>query len=196
MAKMFDIKDLETVRGRLKQADKQRELVIKKSRDIIKLSKEAISLVHQDELNKAATPVKKMESELKLLQKYADKDPRLKYSGSFKAAEQEFVEAKGFFEIMKNGKLPVHTKFRVNEEHFVLGVCDLPGELVRKAINAVINEDYATAKKIHNLVTDIYNELTKFDFFSGELRKKYDSIKYDLRRLEDLMLGLKLQGKI
>ncbi|MBU0461597.1 MAG: hypothetical protein KJ574_03340 [Nanoarchaeota archaeon] len=97
---------------------------------------------------------------------------------------------------MKNGKMPTSSSLKVNDEHYILGVCDLTGELVRKAINSVINDDYKTAKDIHAFVSELYEELSKFSFFSGELRKKYDSIKYDLKRLDDLLLSLKLKGKI
>ena len=196
MGRMFDKKDFEGIRARLGRADKQREVIIKDSRDIIKLSKQVINLVHRSELKLAEPHVKNMQLKMKALRKEAAKELRLSYIGSFKAAEQEFVEAMTFFEWMKNGKIPTSKDLGVDDEHFILGICDLPGELVRKAINAVINEDYKTATTIRDLVTDIYEELSKFHFLSGELRRKYDSIKYDLKRLDDLILELKIRGTI
>jgi hypothetical protein len=35
-----------------------------------------------------------------------------------------------------------------------------------------------------------------FDFRSGELRKKSDAIKWNLKKIEDILYDLKLQGKI
>lgn len=193
---MFEKKDLEQIRARLELADRKRESLIKDSRDVIKLSKQVINLVHRSELKKAEPFVKKMTSALKGLRKTIADDRRLHYSGSFKAAEQEYVEAVAFYEYMKSGNLPTSKSLDIDDEHYLLGLCDLNGELVRKAINSVINEDYTTARDIHLLVSEIYEELSKFSFLSGELRKKYDSIKYDLRRLDDLVLELKLKGKI
>ena len=49
--------------------------------------------------------------------------------------------------------------------------------------------------KIKDEVDTIYGELLKFDFRDNEVRRKFDSIKYDLRKLEDLVLDLKLKGR-
>ena len=41
----------------------------------------------------------------------------------------------------------------------------------------------------------MYGELLKFDFRDNEVRRKFDAVKYDLRKLEDLVLDLKLKGR-
>ena len=50
------------------------------------------------------------------------------------------------------------------------------------------------ASVVHGL-EELYGELLKFDFRDGELRKKFDGIKYDLKRLEDVALSIKLKEK-
>jgi len=75
-------------------------------------------------------------------------------------------------------------------------LCDLTGELVRRAINKAINEQYSESVEIRDVVAMIYENLMQFDFRNGELRRKFDSIKYDLKKLEDLVLELKLKDKI
>ncbi|MFQ5474274.1 MAG: hypothetical protein ACE5DM_00390 [Candidatus Nanoarchaeia archaeon] len=195
MVKNFDRKDLDHIRARLEMADKQREELIKKGRDVIKLSKQVITLVNHDELKKASVPLKKIEAEHSRLQKLASRS-NLQHVGAFKSAVQEYVEAATFYHLMKSDKLPTVASLKVGDEHYLLGICDLTGELVRKAFNSVINDDYKTAKDIRIFVSAIYDELSKAHYFSGELRKKYDGIKYDLRRLDDLLVELKLKGKI
>jgi len=49
--------------------------------------------------------------------------------------------------------------------------------------------------KIKDQVDLIYGELLKFDFRDNEIRRKVDAVKYDLRKLEDLVLDLKLKGR-
>ena len=39
-------------------------------------------------------------------------------------------------------------------------------------------------------------KVSRCDFRNGELRRKFDGIKYDLKKMEDLLLSLKLQGKV
>ena len=53
-----------------------------------------------------------------------------------------------------------------------------------------------TALRIREFVTEIYEELLLFDFRNIPVRKKFDSIKYGLEKLEDLVLELKLKKKI
>ena len=36
----------------------------------------------------------------------------------------------------------------------------------------------------------------QFDFRNSELRRKFDGIKWELKKLEDLSIELKLKGKI
>jgi len=98
--------------------------------------------------------------------------------------------------LMKNNKIPTNTRLKLDPEFYLMGLIDLTGELVRKAINSAIKEDYKTAVNLKNLVSELYDELLLFDFAGGELRKKFDSIKYDLKKLDDLVLNLKLSKKI
>ena len=52
-----------------------------------------------------------------------------------------------------------------------------------------------SAKKIRDFVEELYGEMLKFNFRNGELRRKFDGIKYDLKKLEDLVLDLTLKQR-
>ena len=136
--------------------------------------------------------VKQIKSAVAELDKTAKKKPIFYYSGPFKIAVQEFVEAVCYYEFVKNKKIPSAKELKVDTEYYLLGLCDLTGELVRKAINSAINNDYDQALFIKKFVNDLYNELMLFEF-RNELRKKFDSIKYDLKKLDELALGIKLK---
>ncbi len=192
---MFDKKDFEKIKKKIDQFDASRDTIIKQSRDVIKASKKVIYACHRNDLKDAAIQAKDMKTLLTKLNSAA-KDPKLQNQGSYKVAVQEYVEALTFFYLMKDNKIPTHTDLNVAPEHYLLGIIDLVGELVRKAINSAINEDYSVSVKMKDLVTELYDELLLFNFSGGELRKKFDSIKYDLKKLEDLILNLKLSGKI
>jgi len=189
---MIAKKDFENMRKELDDLDNQREVLIKKSRDIVKLSKKVIYSVHRNEIKQAGDFVKQIKSSVAELDKTAKKTPMLYYSGPFKIAIQEFVEAACYYEFVKNKKVPSAKELKADTEYYLLGLCDLTGELVRKAINSAINNDYDKALFIKKFVNDIYNELMLFEF-RNELRKKFDSIKYDLKKLDDLALGIKLK---
>jgi predicted translin family RNA/ssDNA-binding protein len=192
---MFDKKDLERIKRNIDIFEKDRDLIIRASRDVIKLSKKTIYALHRNDLKSAGKAVSEMNKVFKKLCT-ASKHPKLLSSGSYKVAVQEYVEALCFYELMKNNRIPPNSKLKLDSEFYLMGLIDLTGELVRKAINSAIKGDYKTSVKLKDLVSDLYDELMLFDFAGGELRKKFDSIKYDLKKLDDLVLNLKLSKKI
>ena len=177
----------------IKAYDTAREDLIKKSRDILKLSKQIIYAVHRGEMNTAKALVGAIEKERAELKEIAEHDPKMAYEGSYKISEQEYVEAILYYNFVAKGKL---IDCDVLPEHFILGLADLPGELVRKAVFLAGKGDVGAVLKIKDEVDSIYGELLKFDFRDNEIRRKVDAVKYDLRKLEDLVLDLKLKGKI
>ncbi len=176
----------------IKDYDTEREKLIKKSRDILKLSKQIIYAVHRDEISAAAKLIKQIESEKKQLEDIAKHSKKMAYEGSFKIAVQEYVEAILYYYFVKTGKL---IDLNVLAEHYILGLADLPGELVRKAVFLAGKGQVEKVVKIKDEVDNIYGELLKFDFRDNEIRRKVDSIKYDLKKLEDLVLDLKIKWR-
>jgi predicted translin family RNA/ssDNA-binding protein len=75
-------------------------------------------------------------------------------------------------------------------------LCDLSGELVRVAVNEIIAENYNSVTKIRKFTAEMYEYMLGFDFRNTLLRKKFDSIKYNLEKMEDLILDLKVRDKI
>ena len=170
--------------------DSLREELIKKSRDVLKLSKQVIYAIHRSELSNASSLIKKIESEKKTMDSIAKKDPKLISEGSYKVAVQEYVEALLYFSFVTTGKLE---DLSTTPVHYILGLADLPGELVRRAVYLAGKGEVKKVVEIRDAVDEIYGELLKFDFRDNEIRRKVDGIKYDLRKLEDLVLQLKLR---
>lgn len=180
------------LKKQIQDYDSERERLIKKSRDVLKLSKQAIYAVHRDEIAEAGRLIKQIEKEKTKLDLIARHSKKMGSEGSYKVAIQEYVEAVLYYNFVKNGKL---VDLKVAAEHFVLGLADLPGELVRKAVFLAGKGKVDKVVKIKDEVDFIYGELLKFDFRDNEIRRKVDAVKYDLRKLEDLVLDLKLKGR-
>ncbi len=181
------------IKGELEKYDKERESIILKTREIITLSKQIIYGLHRKEnVDELVEEIKKEISNLKDLAK----DPASEYTGSYKSAMQEYVEALAFYQYVKDGSLLEHEELDILPEHYLLGLCDLTGELVRNGVNASIEEEYEKTAKIKDFVSELYGVLLQFNFRNGELRKKFDGIKWDLKKLEDMVFDLKLKGKI
>lgn len=193
---MLDKMDFLKIKSQIEKFDEERENLIKKSRDVIKLSKQIIFAVHRDDLENAEKNVKAITEEVKKLEQYTKKQIQLAFSGSYKVALQEYVEALCYFNFVKNRKIPNSSELGVDAESYLMGLCDLTGELVRKAIDYAIKEKYDDALAAKELVSEIYGELLQLDLRDNDLRRKFDGIKYDLKKLEDLSLQIKMKGKI
>jgi predicted translin family RNA/ssDNA-binding protein len=169
----------------------EREELILASRIVVQLSKKVIYSVHRGDAKGAEKSIAEIKKAVKDLDKF--KDAKHIASSSYKIAIQEYVEALSYAEYVKNNTLLTYEKLGVDHEHYLLGICDLTGELVRKALSAGIDGKYGEVYKIRVFVNDLYDELQNFDFRNSEVRKKFDQIRWDLKKLDEMALQLKLK---
>ena len=158
---IIDKKDFQEIGKKLQEYETNRDLVIKKSRDIIKISKQIIYSVHRNELNEEL--IKKIKQEKTKLEKDLKKYPGLYFEGSFKVAIQEYVEALLYFYFVKNKKIATMKELSVDFKYYLLGLCDLTGELFRRAIHSATNNKTKEVFQIKNTVEEIYGTMLKFD---------------------------------
>ena len=170
----------------------KREEAIQNSRELINLSKRIIYATHREDMKDAARLVaeikKAYQKLLALCNIPLDMNMNL-------VAYQEYVEAICFYEFEKSGNIPTQKSLGVDTESYLLGLCDLTGELVRYAVNSVIAKKFKKAMQIKDVVEEIYGEFLQFNLRNGELRKKSDQIKWNLRKLEDIALDYSLKGR-
>lgn len=192
MASIIDPRSFSRLRKELSEFDAKRERLIRLSRDVISCSKQVIAAVHRKDMKGAATASKPMVAAVLKMKSMAD--GRLQCQGSYKVAMQEYVEAKCLLSYAKDKKLLTAQQLKVGWEHYLLGISDLVGELLRRAVNQGIEGHDDEVFETHSFVTGLYNELLQFDFMGGEVRKKFDSIKWDLKRLDEMVFALKLKS--
>jgi len=135
---MLNKKDLLEMRKGFNSFDTNRESLIKKSRDVLKLSKQIIYSVHRDNLTEAASLVKKIEVEKKKAEAIVKKTPKLEAVGAYRVSIQEYVEALLYYSFVKSNK--IHTKkfLKVDTDSYISGLIDLTGELGRKAVHLAV----------------------------------------------------------
>ncbi len=178
------------LRDELKHHDEIREESIVKSRPIAKHSKQAIYAIHRNDLKTSKELLKKAKKGIAELKKSQYS------SGAYNAALQEYAEAMTYLHFVEKGNLLSEKELDIDAENYLLGVCDLTGELGRRAVFSVVNEDYGEVKKVYKFTSGIYEQFLKFEFRNSELRKKSDSIKWNLKKIEEIMYELKLRSKI
>lgn len=188
---MLNKKEFDSIREEMHKIDLKREEVIQLSREIITVSKQIIYAAQRNDLKEAEDSIRKIKDKVKKLKKINIITDTNIHSVAF----QEYVEAIAFYEFVKNKKIPTKASLGVSAEDYLSGLCDLTGELGRKAIYDVIHKKFDEAERIKELVHDIYGEFLKLHLRNGELRKKSDSIKWNLKKLEEVMYDISMKGR-
>ena len=182
-----------SLKKEIESVDSKRETLIAQTREILKAAKGAIYSLQRGDNKAAATTLAELKPKITSLKPYSED---ANYASVTKPPIQEYVEAACFSEFIATGKILQRKVLGVSAENYIAGLCDLSGEIVRKAVNAAINDDAKTVIAAKEFIENLYYGLMQFDFRNGELRRKFDGIKYDLKKMEDLLLSLKLQGKV
>ncbi len=190
MFKMLNKKEFAKIRRSMEKSEKLRESIIGLSREIIGISKRIIYSIHRGNLQEASKYVKEINNKKAIL----DKINKPVDANINKAAYQEYAEALCYYGFVKNKKIPTKASLKIDTEDYLLGLCDLTGEVGRKAVNDIIKKKFKEALLVKKLVEEIYGEFLKFNLRNSELRKKSDSIKWNLKKLEDIVFDARVKG--
>jgi len=191
---MLDRKDFKAMKLDLEKTNEISESLFRDSRDLIGLSKKIIFALHRGKLEEAEGFVPEIEKLKKKMQSTVKGNLNLRHHNSYATAMQEYVEALGYLTFVRSKKIPTKKQLGVESEEYISGLCDLSGELVRKAVDLAINNDMKTVKEIKNFAEEFYSLLLELNPY-GELRKKADQARWNLNKLEDLVYENKIRGR-
>ncbi len=187
---MLDSKFFQSLLTKYIKYGQSRHRLLKASSDLLRFSKQVIFSLHRDSLNEAKELLEKAEKLIKDLTKEA---PSFFEQGFMKAAIEEYVEAKFFYQYLTNEKIGLLKQIPDHSHEVYLGgLSDLTGELVRRAVLLASDGKYKEIKKIRNFIEEIVEGLIQFDL-TGKLRTKYDDAKRNLKRIEGIIYDLHIQ---
>ncbi|MBN2566966.1 hypothetical protein JXB02_02675 [Candidatus Woesearchaeota archaeon] len=174
--------------------DEKREAIILASREALKSSKTAIYAVHRGEDAKSllAAAAERMRAMAAMIAK----DARLGTVGAYSQAAQEYVEAAAFRSFMRDRTIPDAKDLApaptvpLAAEDYLAGLCDLTGELARKAVNAAIRKDRMLVGDIRDAIDEISYRMAQLNLRNSDLRKKYDAVKWNLKKVEEVLYDL------
>lgn len=192
---MIDAKEFASLKKQLETYDAARDTIIKESRDITKLSKQAIYSLHRHDPKTAKQQLADADKVIAKLLREIKRDPTLR-TGGFSASLEEYTEARAFLHFLEKGKLITCKELGVvAAEEYLLGLCDLTGELMRYAVLQATARDKKAVENARNMIDAIYGQFVMFDFRNSELRKKYDAIKYNLQKVENVLYDMALNPR-
>ncbi|MGM5479944.1 MAG: translin family protein [Nanobdellota archaeon] len=182
-------KELSIIKESIDQSEKDREYIINSSRQIQQQSKRAIHSLHRDDFQTAKQLLSNAQQSLDDANTIIEQS-QLQTVGSLSACMEEFVEAKAYYQFLNDQTIPTREQlglsFIIPQEKYLLGLCDLPGELARKALLYATNEEFENITPIYAVIDELNELFLQFNFRSGEFRKKIESIKYQLHKVQQI----------
>eukprot|EP01080_Neovahlkampfia_damariscottae_P008973 gene8973-922_t len=98
-------------------------------------------------------------------------------------------------ELIKIDEVEKILDIKIPIEEYLNGTMNIFFELSRFSINLVIQGDYDTPKEIDSFLKEFYQGLKQMNFKNDSLRKKFDSAKYEIKKVEQVIYDLSLRAK-
>ncbi|XP_055343767.1 translin-like isoform X2 [Paramacrobiotus metropolitanus] len=103
------------------------------------------------------------------------------------ATLEEVAQAIGVKSDRKNG-------FHLDLEDYLFGLLNLASELSRYCVNRVTAGDYKSPEKIFTFISELGSGFRLLNLKNNELRRRFDSLKYDEKKVEEVIYDLSVRG--
>ena len=162
---------------------------MKSSRDIIIGCRKAIQSLHRDLIEDAKRYIEQASAKLTDLYDVTRGYPDLFHAGFVENAAQEFVEAHCLYNIMLGEELPDPDTIQTTYSSYLMGLCDVVGELRRGALDFILEGEASKANEYLNHMDKIYDAIMSLDYPSGLI---------PIKRKQDIARGLieKTRGEL
>lgn len=131
-----------------------------------------------------------------------------KYHDHFRYSTQRISFVIAFAQFLENGTLVDRNEtaerldlnvdaskgFHLDIEDYLMGLLLLASELSRYSVNSVVSGDYSRSFQIADFIRDIDTKFRLLNLKNDLLRKKYDALKYDVQKCENVIYDLKIRG--
>ncbi|CAB1098097.1 unnamed protein product [Ectocarpus sp. CCAP 1310/34] len=162
------------------------------------VSNAALFYAHNGRLDAAQEQLKAgadlMASELEGVDKACSRDGvrNERVSGAL----ENLVKAKAFVYFLQTGRLLRKSALEaeIADDEYLGAAMRLTAELSRYAITQASILDSSSILACASLCRGVFGELVQFDLRNGPLRKKFDGVKYDVRKVDDILYELALVG--
>lgn len=166
----------EKLRGR----EAARDEVLGRARRARMLSKQAILLIHNDAQEKASVNLEEARRLFREAKPHIEQYPELNYYEDVEAALEEYAEAAILLCLETKHAYPDPEDVGVGLTSYLLGLCDVPGELRREALDELRTGDFDAAEAYLRQMEEIYLNLVSVEDASlllKGLRRKLDIVR-------------------
>jgi translin len=170
---------IEKIDHHIGEKEKIREEALKTSRDIIICCRRGIQQLHRDQMDEAENYIKQASAKLTQLYDFTKYHPDIFHAGFVENAAQEFVEIHCLYNIIKGQDLPDPDIIQTPHSAYLLGLCDVVGELRRGALDFMLEGNTTKANEYLQYMDQIYDAIMSFDYPSAliPIKKKQDIVR-------------------
>jgi translin len=167
---------------RLEAVNGAREKALADTRQIVRLSANAIRAVHRGEFAEADSLLERAHAMHTGLRSYRDDFPPVYWAGYVQDAQKEYAEARIVRALIGETPLPSPADLNIDEPIYLNGLGEAAGELRRRLLDLLRAGDVATAETTLAIMDDIFGLLVTVDY--------PDAVTHGLRRTTDLVRGV------
>lgn len=170
---------IEKIENHIGEKEKIREDALKASRDIIIWCRKGIQQLHRNQMAEAESFINQAAAKLTQLYEITKDHADVFHSGYVENAAQEYVEIQCLYHIMKGMDLPDPDSIHTTYNAYLLGLCDVVGELRRGALDFMLEGDTSKANEYLGHMDRIYDAIMSFDYPSAlvPIKKKQDMVR-------------------
>jgi translin len=172
----------DTIRGHLDAKHRAREQALALSREVIRLSANAIRSVHRRDFAAAEVLLAKGRANLDQAREGLAEHQDIYHAGFVHDAQKEFAEAQTTLALIAGRPLPSADEIGVMGGAYLNGLGETVGELRRHLLDSLRGGDIAHCEECLAAMTDIYDVLVTMDY--------PEAVTSGLRRTADAMRGI------
>ncbi|CAO1625992.1 unnamed protein product [Sympodiomycopsis kandeliae] len=86
------------------------------------------------------------------------------------------------------------SKLTLTTEEYLHSLISVINDFSRLAVNSVTMNDYVTPLRLSHFVKDLSSGFSLLNLKNDSLRKRFDSIKYDVKKIEEVVYDISLRG--
>ncbi len=161
----------------LDEKDAIREVALKSSRAVVRLSGGITRSLHRNE--DVSAQFQELKDEVSRLSGLLVEHPDIALAGYVESAFQEFAEAAILINILETDEVPSPDDLGIGSVPFLLGLADSVGELRRYALDELKGGNVKKADHYLDKMEDIFTALMRFDYPDAILpiRRKQDVVR-------------------
>ena len=153
---------IEEIEAELDEKDHVREIALKSSRAVVRLSGSALKDLHRGE--KVDEKLSELKDEVSRLSSLLGEHPDLVRAGYVESAFQEYAEVGMVLSLIQDDDVPLPEDLGVGSVPYLLALGDTVGELRRFALEELRKGNTDRANHFLDVMEDIYHALVRFDY--------------------------------